>query len=86
MAGGSFYSWSDFARIWGEITGQKVVYKQVTTEQMVGDAPDRDFGIELAEMFTYCSKPGYDGAMDLMKAEDLRKVCIMPLYKSILMM
>lgn len=76
MAEGSTCSWSEFMRIWGEVTGQKAAYKQVTTDEMIAICPDKDFGIEVADMFTYSTDPGYDGGMDLVKAEDLRKVRI----------
>ncbi len=41
---------------------------------MIAAAADHDFGIEATLMFSYMSDPGYDGAMDLLYAEDLRKV------------
>lgn len=74
MAEGVTCSWSEYMRIWGEVTGQKAVYKQVTAEEMIALTPDKDFGVEVADMFTYNNDPGYDGGMDLIRAEDLRKV------------
>lgn len=74
MAEGSTCSWSEFMQLWSEITGLKASYKQVTLDDMVATAPDKEFGREVADMFSYCSGPGYDGAMDLIKAGDIVKV------------
>lgn len=62
-------------RIWGQVTGQKGAYKQITEEELIALSPDKPFGEEVADMFTYCDEPGYDGGMDLITAEDMRKVC-----------
>ena len=69
MAEGTTCSWSDFVKLWSEITGQRATYKQITLEQMVAGSPDKDFGREIADMFSYSSDPGYDGGMTLIKAE-----------------
>lgn len=63
-------------RIWSEVTGQKASYRQITEEQLMAISPDKPFGAEVADMFTYCNSPGYDGGMDLLTAEDMRKVCL----------
>lgn len=76
MAEGQSCSWSEWMRIWGEVTGQKAVYKQISEEEMIAISPDKSFGEEVADMFTYCNSPGYDGGMDLVLAEDMRKVCL----------
>ncbi|KAJ6155188.1 hypothetical protein N7470_005754 [Penicillium chermesinum] len=76
MACGSECSWPDFNALWGKITGAIVSYKQVPFDEMVSDTGDRDLGIETAQMFAYSSCPGYDGGMELLKAEDLRKAGI----------
>ncbi|KEF59136.1 uncharacterized protein A1O9_03980 [Exophiala aquamarina CBS 119918] len=73
MAEGSTCSWSDWVRIWGEITDQKASYRHVTPRQMIDMAPDKEFGREVAEMFMYTSNPGYDGGMELITAADMRK-------------
>lgn len=71
---GEYLSWSEFAKTWAKITGATISYKEVTFDQMVDENPDRDVGIETALMFVYSSDPGYDGGMEVLKAEDLRKV------------
>ena len=76
MAEGTTCSWTDWIRIWGQITNQKSSYKQVTLEQMINATPDKEFGAEVADMFHYCSDPGYDGGVKLITAADMRKVCM----------
>lgn len=85
MAEGESCSWNDYDRIWSAVTGQRCVYKQVTHDEMVRETPDEQFGIELADMFTYSSDPGYDGGMNLVKAEDLRQVCSYNVFVVILL-
>ncbi|KAB5522059.1 hypothetical protein GE09DRAFT_500071 [Coniochaeta sp. 2T2.1] len=71
---GEYRSWAEFAAAWGRVTGQRIVYKEISFDEMVAEAtPDHDFAVEVALMFGYTSNPGYDGGMDLLKAEDLRK-------------
>lgn len=74
MAAGTTCSWTDFLATWGRISGYCVRYKEVTQEQMIAATPDTDAGIEVAHMFSYSSDPGYDGAMELLTADDIRKV------------
>lgn len=71
---GEYRSWREFAQTWARLTGQRIVYREVAFDDMVADTPDRDCGVETGLMFAYSSDPGYDGGMDLLKAEDLRKV------------
>lgn len=75
MAEGTTCSWAYFLTTWSRITGKEAKYVQITSEEMAQNNPDRMFGEELADMFTYSSDPGYDGAdKTLLKAEDIRKV------------
>ncbi|KKY15776.1 putativelike family protein [Phaeomoniella chlamydospora] len=74
MAMGSQCSWKDFITLWSKVTGHPTSYKQVPFDVMVADTADRDLGIETAHMFSYNNDPGYDGGMDLLTAEDLKKV------------
>jgi hypothetical protein len=74
MAMGANTSWSDFIALWGKANGVPTSYKQVSFDEMVADTDDEDCGIEVAHMFTYSSEPGYDGGMDVLTPEDLRKV------------
>ena len=71
---GEYLTWPEFAKAWARVTGATVRYKEVTFDEMVDEIPDRDLGVEVALMFAYSSGPGYDGGMDVLKAEDLRKV------------
>lgn len=63
---------SEFAKA----TGARTSYKEITFDDMVADTADRDCGIEVAWMFVYSVDPGYDGGMDVLTAEDMRKAGI----------
>ncbi|KAK3316027.1 NAD(P)-binding protein [Apodospora peruviana] len=76
MAAGSNISWTEWITRWGKATGSTVSYKQISHDEMVADTPDKDCGIEVALMYSYASDPGYDGGMELLTAEDLRKAGI----------
>ncbi|KAK3331572.1 NAD(P)-binding protein [Cercophora scortea] len=76
MAMGSNITWPEWIRLWGKATGVPVSYQEVTFDDMVADTPDKDCGIEIALMFRYSSDPGYDGSMDLLTAEDIKKAGI----------
>lgn len=75
---GEYLSWSEFAKSWARVTGATIRYKEVAFDDMVNDTPDRDCGIEVALMYAYSDAPGYDGCMDVLKAEDLRAVSASP--------
>lgn len=74
MAAGTICTWPEFLETWSKINGVKATYRQVTMQDMIETTPDRDTGIEVAHMYSYSSDPGYDGGMDLLKADDLEKV------------
>lgn len=75
MAEGTTCSWSDYMKLWSEITGTPGTYEQTTLDQMTQASPDHEFGAEIADMFAYSSDPGYDGGdASLLKAADIRKV------------
>ncbi|KAM7185740.1 hypothetical protein V8F20_011677 [Naviculisporaceae sp. PSN 640] len=77
MAAGSFLPWGEYIKLWGEILGVKTHYKEIDFNGMVATCPeDPDTGIEVAHMYMYASDPGYDGGMELLTAEDLRKAGI----------
>lgn len=61
MAAGSVCSWNGWMETWGRVTGQKARYRQVSVEEMVGHCGGEDFGREVADMWSYCNWPGYDG-------------------------
>ncbi len=69
-----YLTWPEFAAAWQRVTGASIAYKEVSFDEMVAAMPDRDLGVEVGLMFVYSSAPGYDGQMELLKAEDLRKV------------
>ncbi|POR34762.1 NmrA-like family domain-containing protein 1 [Tolypocladium paradoxum] len=73
MAAGTTCSWTDFLATWGRLSGYPVAYKEVTPDRLIAATPDTDAGIEVAHMFLYCSDPGYDGGMELLTADDIRK-------------
>lgn len=73
---GEHRTWPEFAQAWARATGRRIAYREVGFDDMVADTPDPDCGVEAALMFAYSSDPGYDGGMDLLTAEDLRKVSL----------
>ncbi|QDS72117.1 hypothetical protein FKW77_003752 [Venturia effusa] len=74
MAEGTTCSWTDFLATWSNVTGKQAEYVQISSEEMAKNNPDRMFGEELTDMFSYSSEPGYDGGDEtLLKAEDIRK-------------
>lgn len=75
---GEYLSWSEFASAWAKVTGATIRYREIGFDDLVDLVPDRDFGVEVALMFAYTSEPGYDVEMELLKAEDLRKVSETP--------
>jgi hypothetical protein len=76
MAAGENCSWSEVARQWGEVTGQRASYKQITEKEFIEMTPDSELGKEVSDMFTYCDNPGYDGGMDLVTVADIRKASL----------
>ncbi|KAK7419787.1 hypothetical protein QQX98_003159 [Neonectria punicea] len=65
MAEGTTCSWSGWIKTWGSVTGLPVSYRQVSAEEMIDMTGNRDTGIEVANMFSYGSDPGYDGGVYL---------------------
>ncbi|EEY14994.1 conserved hypothetical protein [Verticillium alfalfae VaMs.102] len=80
MAEGTTCSWTEWIQSWGKLTGQPVAYNQVTFDEMVAATGEEATGIEVALMFEYTTDPGYDGGMDLLRAEDIRKRPTIGLY------
>ncbi|KAK0387225.1 hypothetical protein NLU13_5538 [Sarocladium strictum] len=73
MAAGTFCSWADWLKTWSTITGVPATYKQISQDEMIEAAGDYDLGLEVALMYSYANDPGYDGGMDLLTADDIRK-------------
>ena len=78
MAAGTISTWPEFLAAWSKVSGFPGTYRQITSDEMIAATPDRECGIEVAAMFAYSSDPGYDGNMDLLTAEDIRKVREVP--------
>ncbi|PYH99061.1 NAD(P)-binding protein [Aspergillus ellipticus CBS 707.79] len=76
MACGSSCSWAEYMRIWGEVNSIPARYRQITLPELIERTPDREFGRELGDMFSYSTDPGYDGNETLLVAEDIRKAGI----------
>ena len=76
MAEGESCSWTEFMKTWSKTTGKQGTYKQISTEEMIEASPDKPFGAEVADMFSYTGDPGYDGGVDLIKAADMEKVSV----------
>jgi hypothetical protein len=75
MAEGTTCGWTEYIRIFSEVTGQKARYEVKDIESFVKDIPDQMLGEELGDMFLYSGVPGYDGGDEtLVKAADIRKV------------
>jgi len=80
MAAGSVCSWSEWTETWGKVTGRKARYRQVSAEEMVAHSGEEDFGREIADMWSYCNWPGYDGESEkeetkmVLYPEDIRKM------------
>jgi hypothetical protein len=74
MAAGTFSSWTEWINTWSKITGAPASYKQISQEAMIEATGEHDLGLEVALMYSYANDPGYDGGMDLLTADDIRKV------------
>lgn len=73
MAAGTTCSWSEYMSIWSRVTGKEARYVQISVQQMVDETADKDTGREIADMFEYSSDPGYDGGMNLLGWEDVKR-------------
>ncbi|KAK3376160.1 NAD(P)-binding protein [Lasiosphaeria ovina] len=79
MAAGTVAGFGEYLRLWAAAAGVAPVaaaYKHVAFDDMVADTADRECGVEVALMFQYAADHGYDGGMDLLTAEDIRKAGI----------
>lgn len=74
MAEGTACTWPEWLAAWSKAAGVSAQYRQVTREDMIRTCGDNDFGGEIADMFDYSSKPGYDGGRVLLGAHDLVQV------------
>lgn len=75
MACGTECTWPEFLEIWGAVNAVPVKYQELTLEQFIEAAPDKEFGKEAGDMFVYSSDPGYDGGgSSILKAADIEKV------------
>ncbi|PYI12637.1 NAD(P)-binding protein [Aspergillus sclerotiicarbonarius CBS 121057] len=77
MACGTRCSWAEYMRIWGEVNLVSARYRQITLEELIERTPDREFGREVGDMFTYSTDPGYDGGDgELLTALDIENAGI----------
>ncbi len=75
IAEGTRCTWPDFLQTWGEVNKVSTKYQEITLEQFIEAAPDKEFGAEAGDMFVYASDPGYDGGdPSILKAADIEKV------------
>jgi hypothetical protein len=72
MAATQWLTWSDWIRIFGEVTGTKTSYKQCSVDDLDDGGPGREIG----EMFEFSSEYGYNASQpDTLMTWDLKKVC-----------
>jgi len=76
MCAGSFLGFGEYIHLFGKVTGASVSYKKITFGEMVAEAAEEPTGIEVGYMYEYAEEPGYDGGMQLLTVEDLRKAGI----------
>jgi hypothetical protein len=76
MAEGTTCSWTEYIKLWSEVTSVPASYRQISVEDLIAIMPDAEFGREVADMFAYSTEPGYDGGdTGLLRAKDMRDVC-----------
>ncbi|EHK23373.1 uncharacterized protein TRIVIDRAFT_64179 [Trichoderma virens Gv29-8] len=76
MAAGTNCTWPEFIKTWSEVSGVPATYRQISPEEMIVATGEPQLGGEITDMFLYSSQPGYDGGMDVLQAEDIRKAGI----------
>lgn len=74
MAEGTTCSWTDYLKLWSEITGIPTRYQKVTREEFISLVGESEMGGEVEDMYAYSSDPGYDGGVALVKAKDIQEV------------
>lgn len=76
MAASEWLKWPDWIKLWGEVTGIKTSYKQITVEDLDEHMPG-GVGKEIGEMFQFSSDFAYNANQEgTLKTWDLEKVCI----------
>lgn len=80
MAAGTTCTWPEWVAAWSKATGVPARYRQIPHNEMVRDCGGGDFGDEIADMFEYCSDPGYDGGQSLLDADDIREVSLLTTF------
>lgn len=75
MAAGTWCTWPEYMKTWGEVVGiPGCSYKQITVAEMAKAIPGGP-GKEIGEMFEYAGEPGYEGGnTNVLRWEDLEKV------------
>lgn len=85
MAAGTTCTWPEWIAAWSRATGAPARYRQIPRDDMARDCGGGDFGGEIADMFEYCSDPGYDGGQSLVDARDLREVSLISFLISLIL-
>ncbi|OAL55209.1 NAD(P)-binding protein [Pyrenochaeta sp. DS3sAY3a] len=76
MAASAWLAWPDWIALWGEVTGVKTSYKQVSVEDLDAYMPG-GAGREIGEMYEFSSKDGYNaGQGGTLMTWDLEKMGI----------
>ncbi|EMD59400.1 hypothetical protein COCSADRAFT_30851 [Bipolaris sorokiniana ND90Pr] len=74
MAASEWCTWPDWIKTWGEVTGVKTSYKQVSVEDFDKEIPG-GAGKEIGEMFEFSSTWGYNANQkDTLMTWDLEKM------------
>ncbi|KAL7932529.1 NAD(P)-binding protein [Trichoderma chlorosporum] len=76
MAAGTNCTWPEFIQTWSKVSGVPATYRQISPEEMIAVTGEPQLGGEITDMFLYSSQPGYDGGMEVLQAEDIRKAGI----------
>lgn len=76
MAAGTWCTWAEWVRTFGEVTGAKTSYREVSVSDFDEWLPG-GIGKEIGDMYEYSSDPGYDGGdPSVLRITDLEKVRI----------
>lgn len=75
MAASEWCTWPEWIKTWGDVTGVKTSYKQVSVDNFDEHIPG-GVGKEIGEMYEFSSTFGYNADQEnTLKTWDLEKVC-----------
>lgn len=76
MAASEWFTWPDWIKTWGEVTGIETSYKQTTVQDLDEYLPG-GVGKEIGEMYAFSSEFGYNAKQDdTLMTWDLENVCL----------